>query len=77
MPLSQERIDELLYKEQTKDERINTILNFAGDMLKDEGVKYFICVVDRQPEAEDAAMQTHEDPVRLGMWVGQMLNTKK
>ena len=37
----------------TKQERINKILDDAGEALKAEGVKYFLGVVDRQPKAPD------------------------
>ena len=36
-----------------KDARLAKILDDAGAALKAEGVKYFLGVVDRQPEAED------------------------
>lgn len=37
----------------TRQERINKILDDAGEALKAEGVKYFLGVVDRRPKSPD------------------------
>ena len=66
----------------TKQERINKILDDAGEALKAEGVKYFLGVVDRQPKAPDGyildmALQTSQDLVHVGIQLGRLITARK